>query len=269
MGGDDARDGGSTLPEPLPSPEEQELELKREELRRLHAEVVELEMKLRTLEAQVEGFVFDRLFRLGRLYEQIDELELKIAELRLARDPENPVLQRRAQEARARWERSSEAARTAEEMGAPRTIVLTAEIKALYREAARRMHPDLGRTDEEREHRHRYMVLLNAAYTSGDLEAMQDLIAAWDAEIPPPEGLGIGERLIRLIRALARHRTTRERLLDEIETLRGRADHTLMIRVHRAEREGGNLLGDMANELAAKIEMLETRRRDLEGGAAA
>ena len=264
---DDGSDGGTRwLPEPGDDPDwpvRQELELKRTELSGLQEEGIQREMKCETLRAQVEGFAFTQLFRLGRLYARIDELQQLIAEALLAQAPDDPVLQRRAQEAQASAERSREAAADAEESGPPRPVRLTPELKELYRQAARRVHPDLGRASEDREFRHEFMVRLNDAYTSGDVEGVRDVLASWDAQVQPEGDVGVAEELVRVIRAIARLRRTLERLDREIEAIRARPEHTLMIRAHRAEAEGVDLLAEMERKHEARIEELEARLREL------
>lgn len=270
MNDNGSNDGDRWLPQPgdePESPEQQELALKRDELRQLHDEVVQREMKCETLSAQVEGFAFARLYRLGPLFARVDQLQLLIEEALLAREPDDPIRQRRVQEARARAERSHEAAADAAEQGPPQRVRLTPELKNLYRKAARRMHPDLGRTPEDRELRHGFMVRLNIAYTSGDIDRVEELIDAWDEQRPPAEELSIGEELVRVIRAIARHRKTLVHLEQKIASLRRRPEHALMLQVHRAEAEEVDLLAKTEGELEERIAELEVRLRDMQDGA--
>lgn len=51
------------------------------------------------------------------------------------------------------------------------------DLKRLYRELARRYHPDLTTNAAERERRNRLMVDINAAYSDGDLDALRALAA--------------------------------------------------------------------------------------------
>ena len=157
----------------------------------------------------------------------------------------------------------------AEERGPPQRVTLTREHKKLYREAACRIHPDLGRTPEDRERRHDYMVRLNAAYTSGDIEGIQDVMAAWEAQREPDEDMDVAQDLVRVIRAIARHRRTLERIQQEIAEIRTRVDHVLMVRVHRAMEQGQDLIAEMEQRLQERIADLESRLRDLEEGAEA
>lgn len=263
---DDQREPNGHLPEPRGdglSPEQEELALKRQELTALHETAVAKEIKLETLRAQLEGFVGMKLFRLGDLYARIDDLQLRIAQAQHHRDPENPVLQRRAQEAEARAAASREASHEAAERGPPRRITLTPHLRSAYLDAARRIHPDLGRTPNERELRHALMVRLNEAYVVGDIDGVEDVIARWEAQSAPDDDPDVAEDLVRVIRSIARYRKTIERLDREISDLRERPDHTLMVRVIRAEAEGGDLLGDMEEKLHSQIRKLEATLGEL------
>ena len=49
------------------------------------------------------------------------------------------------------------------------------ELKRLYRELARRFHPDMAIDEADREYRTQIMMAINAAYAAGDLEKLQNL----------------------------------------------------------------------------------------------
>lgn len=254
---------------PLQSPEEQELERQRDELRRLRDEVITQELKVSDLRDHVEAFNHDKLVLLGRLYTRIDELQLLLAKAQLRAKSEDPVLQRKVQEMSARLEQTREATREAEEAGLCRSVSITREVTEMYRQAARQVHPDHGRTPEERERRHLFMVRLNVAYKSADVEAIQDVMAAWQAEEVAPAADSIGEELVRVIRAIARFKKTLVRLEKTLTQLRARPDHEVMVRVHRAAAEGGDLLAKMEGDLESRISDLEAALRKAQDGGAA
>lgn len=261
VGGEDGlapRPGGGAS-----SPEQQELEQARDLLARLHEQVVALEMKHQDLQSRMHAFAHEKLLRLGPRYARVDALRLSIAEALLDRNQKDPVLQRRVQEARSRAEQSEEDSRTAAEIGPPERVVVPPQVKELFRKGARRMHPDLGRTQVERDRRHAFMVRLNAAYAAGDVERLQDVIDAWDAVSSPPPDVEVAEELARVQRAIARHRLTLRRLEGKIAILRDRPDYMLMVRVHEAAAKGQDLLADIEARLDARIEDLEQRLREL------
>ena len=80
------------------------------------------------------------------------------------------------------------------------------EVKALYREAAKRIHPDLATDGAEKERRTTLMAALNAAYDAGDADAIQRIL---DGESSRPEAIvgdDIGAQLMRVIRKIAQVR---------------------------------------------------------------
>ena len=82
------------------SPEERELDLKREELAALEADLVELELQLSTLDADLAAFRGEYLRVVGRRYAELDDLNARIAEAQAIRRPEDNAVQEVASRAR-------------------------------------------------------------------------------------------------------------------------------------------------------------------------
>ena len=56
----------------------------------------------------------------------------------------------------------------------------TEDLKTLFRDAAKRMHPDLVPDAAGREHAEAFMKRLNDAYRDGDAEAIGNLVRQWE-----------------------------------------------------------------------------------------
>ena len=56
----------------------------------------------------------------------------------------------------------------------------TDDLKSLFRDAAKRMHPDLVQDEAGREHAEAFMKRLNQAYKTGDAEAIGNLVRQWE-----------------------------------------------------------------------------------------
>ena len=54
------------------------------------------------------------------------------------------------------------------------------DLKTLFRDAAKRMHPDLVADDAGREHAEAFMKRLNQSYKKGDAEAIGNLVRQWE-----------------------------------------------------------------------------------------
>jgi len=147
---------------------------------------------------------------LDRAHLAIDEYERRIARLQSdpAADPAAIEQDVRDEFADRRDEvhREEEDARGYEqafqrEQRRPQLDAETAdEVQRLYRELARRHHPDLARTDEERRRREPLMQRVNAAMHERDLDALRALALEAEAADPAFEARSLGEKLIWAIR---------------------------------------------------------------------
>ena len=61
---------------------------------------------------------------------------------------------------------------------------------------------------------------------------------------------------------IARFRATAQRIGEEIEALRRRRDHELMVQVTRADAEGRDLIAERVEAVKARIREREARLRD-------
>jgi len=178
--------------------------------------VAELTEQLTSKEADFAetGSAFARfragyLRRFAPLYAELDRLEAEIAQ-HIADTEPTPASQAKAAEAAVQAEESQQAIDDqsaepdADDGNGPAT--LSPELKALYRDAAKQIHPDLATDDAEKERRQPLMAALNAAYDAGDGDAIQRIL---DGEASRPEAItgdDIGARLMRVIRKIAQVR---------------------------------------------------------------
>ena len=235
------------------TPEEQELQSKRAELSALEQQLVERELDLSTLEQTLAAFQADYLRIVGSRYATLDDLRARIAEARAAGRPNDEAALEAARRARV-----SAAATAREAIGHAEVKPATAfnppaSVKALYRSAARRVHPDLASTDEERMRRHTWMSRLNDAYKHQDEGALQAILADWEASPESVQGEGVAGDLVRVIRQIARARRRLDRIAEMMKALEAGELFPLYTR-HRARLDdGANLLEEMAADLDARV----------------
>ncbi|MGW2644280.1 hypothetical protein ACWC2T_05015 [Streptomyces sp. NPDC001393] len=167
--------------------------------------LIEYEIAVETFRVEVENFSRLHEQRLGPLYARIEVLDAEIAEARAARtgDPEDI---RRAEEARARilpipgveellhgWMDGhglfpeAAAMLTDQAVRPPERVRPSEEARKLYRELARKAHPDLVQDEEERQRREEFLTRVNAAYARGDETLLKELAEEWAAGPVPPE----------------------------------------------------------------------------------
>ena len=234
------------------TPEERELERKRAELTRLEGEVVQRELDLATLQAELRAFEGRYLRVVGVRYAALDEIEAQIAEAQARLNPRDPTAQRGAAQARAEAQESSQAVGEA----APQQKFTPSEsLKKTYREVAKRLHPDLTTDEKERTRRQRLMAEANRAYADGDEARLQAILREWEESPESVTGEGPGAELVRTIRKIAQVEERLRTIDAEVARLKASELFELRVKVDEAEAEGRDVLVEMAarvDERAAK-----------------
>jgi len=130
------------------------------------------------------------------------------------------------------------------------------DLKKLYRELARRYHPDHSTDEADRAERHERMAHINAAYAKGDHAALQSWL---DGHNPLSEAAQFAERLAYLRHLHAQQEAVREqvRALKTCDLMR------LKLEVAQAQAEGRDLLGEIVAALEAEYRTLLRRLYDL------
>lgn len=146
---------------------------KREQLAAVRSLLAERESELAQLRAQLQAFEGRYFRQVGVLYAELDDLEAQIAE-REVRLYDSDAARQRAAEARHQAQQTHDAAfgheREAEEFDPPPNL------KTLFRDLAKRIHPDFARDDAEQAHFTLLMARANQAYRRGDTEALQRML---------------------------------------------------------------------------------------------
>ncbi len=156
------------------SVDEADLHEQREALAALRTRLVKREAEVAQVRAQLRAFE-DRYFRqVGVLYAALDDLEARIAEREVALY-DSDAARERAAAARERAGESHHAAFRADE-AETEAFDPPPSLKALFRELARRIHPDLARDAAEQAHCTLLMARANGAYRRGDAGLLQRLL---------------------------------------------------------------------------------------------
>src|SRR3954452_1797945 len=132
------------------------------------------------LEAELAAFNADYLREVVTVLAELHDVEAKIAALvadRSGSGEDRAV----ASSARARARQTTAAVKAIPP--APGALP-TGDLKKLYREAAKRMHPDLAPDDETRGHAEAFMKRLNLAFANSDADAIADLVRQWCSSRP-------------------------------------------------------------------------------------
>jgi predicted nucleic acid-binding Zn-ribbon protein len=240
-------------------------------LNSLRPRLVEAEAELSERLAAISAFEFKLRSRIAKLTDKLDKLDAEIHELKRQMrwlgegwqtDPENEA---------AAWA----SGKTASESGeyryhtapkAPRQALAEEEkvsLKQLYRQLARRFHPDMAVDEADREYRTQMMWAINGAYAVGDLEKLEQLLLEPDA----PHTIAIQsdeEQLELLTRELTRVQNRLAEIADELARLDKHQSAVMMRRQAKAERAGRDWFGEVEMQLREDIAKRQVERDVLE-----
>ena len=129
-----------------------------------------------------------------------------------------------------------------------------AEILRLYRELAKRFHPDLARTEQERKRRAALMLRINVAYSERDLLALQSVAREAEAADPTLSVLTAKERLTWARRVVSRLDGQIDDLQGQLALLQGSETYTLW----KSPETSQQSLDDLEKRVRQRL----TRERD-------
>lgn len=165
---------GSTAIFREPTPAEVELSRLRLLLAARRAVLTSRELALSNLRGQLFSFEGRYIRQVGLLYKQLDEWNQKIAELQARKPGEQPLDDE--------W---SDADEQPEEADEDTVVSVTLDLKVLFRELAKRIHPDFAADDLDERRRTRLMAQANDAFLRRDHRTLQRMLHGFD----PPESL--------------------------------------------------------------------------------
>ena len=241
------------------SPEEQELARKRQELTIQQAELTDRELSLANLRAELAAFEGRYLREVGILYAELDDWNAKIAELTAEADGSDEA-KSAAAEARGQAEESyaashGEAAKAADFSPSP-------ELKKLFREVVRHIHPDNAADDADRAVRNRLMAEANLAYRRGDADALRRILEEYKSSPESVKGDGVGADLVRVLRQIDRIVKRLARIEVEAAELASSEIALLMAKIETATAIGRNLLAEMKLDVQRRIDLARNEYED-------
>ena len=239
-------------------PEDKELARKRGEQAALEAELAERELRSANLRAELGAFERQYLHFVGSRYAELDEWKARLAERLAQEQPGNDRAQQAAREARARADETKSAAgeKAAHE---PRAFKSTPEMKRLYRDVAKKIHPDLTSDRNDRAKRQLLMAEANQAYERGDQERLAKILSEYEHSPEAVEGEGAGAELVRVIRRVSQARSRLAEIEAEMQELLRSDLYQLKLRVDEADKSGRNTLNDMIAKVEQQIALAKER----------
>ncbi|WP_328914815.1 MULTISPECIES: hypothetical protein [unclassified Streptomyces] len=231
--------------------------------------LIEFEIAVETFRVEVENFSRLHHQRLGPMYARLDELDALIAEAVAAHSGDRADIER-AWEARALVMPmpgieelfggllGSDGVRPVDDPNPPRRVRPGKEAQRLYRELARKAHPDLAQDEVEKERRSVFIARVNEAYAYADEDTLRALSDEWDAGPVPEEALpSEAEVLYARLEWLADRKEKLAALAAEL------ADSAIGQMMKLSPEDPDALLNEIAEQLLTQVAQREAKLAEL------
>jgi DnaJ-domain-containing protein 1 len=215
-----------------PNPEEQELQKKRAELAEIETRLAERELELATFQAELHVFERQYLQVVGMRQQELQRIEAQI-EAYIAYFVSTHPFQP------------------------------SSELKQIYRQLAKAIHPDLATEPEARAKRELLMAEANQAYECGDIERLKVLLFDWSNDPQSVQGEDLSAELLRTIRQIVQSELRLANIEQNIQSLEKSDLFQLQVKAKRGKQMGRDLLMEMARELDKQIHRAQYRLNEL------
>lgn len=264
---------------PLKTPEELETERLLKEVHAKQNQIAELTLALEDLKLEVNRFETEYNAILGKLYVELDKVNLEIKEytLRVQLIEKEAIVNKAKiddrveesfKEERQRvFEYEHRAAQDSQKFekiqSEPEIDAATAkQLRKLYLKLAKIYHPDKAKTNTEREKNERMMSLINRAYEEKDARTLQRLVksAKENEEILNETPYQRQQRL------RTEHNKLDEVIADlkaEIEEIKASGSYKLKTTVEQTRKRGEDILAKLAKDIRRKIDAGRRKLEDL------
>jgi hypothetical protein len=146
-----------------------------------------------------------------------------------------------------------------DEVGCGQNRLHSDKLKKLYKEVARKFHPDLTSCPQERQHRHQLMIEVNHAYESGAEERLQEMLEAGASLESAEIGGGSSAEMILLLRKITEARQRLAEIEADITDITTSEIYTLKLRIENAEALEVDLFADLLSQVDRQIKKARNR----------
>ena len=233
---------------PAPAPD---LEDARAKLAELEIRLVEREAELGAFKTELRGLQDAYLDKMGAWHAQLADLDAAVADaeiragLRPAADPDESD--------------DADADETSDDEVRASRPAPSDDLRRVFRDVAKAIHPDLAPNDPTRYRRHSLMAEANRAYANRDEDRLRLILRAWqrNADVLPDDRPGTArDRILRDIADID------ARLLEiemELADLRRSAIWQLKIKIDDARTQGWDLVSEMVMHIKREISRANAR----------
>jgi hypothetical protein len=220
----------------------------------LRARVADLERLLAERSADaartrsaLDAFRIQYRQEVGLLHEELDRLELELAEAELG------ILTARLGDI------APDAAARASERPEPEPRFTTDAVRKLFRDVAKVIHPDLARDEIARDRRHWLMIEANRAYALGDEEQLRAILQKWERSPEAVQGTDDEAMRLRLERRIAQIEEQLGGLAEAMAAATETSLWKLKVMVDQEAAQGKDLIKDMVRRLKRDITVATNR----------
>jgi chromosome segregation ATPase len=237
----------------------------RRELKAAKAQLSQAEAELDEERADIDVLEREIDRRLGRLLRRLSDLEDKVNTYkeRLERLRRSSVYGTDYLPVEEQFRRVWQTPATGSAAGGdPSGPIDEKQLKRIYRQLARRYHPDLASDEADRSYRTEKMAALNEAYAArslAEIAALHDVRSTDESSQQQTEA----QMADVLDKELTRVRRRLFQVQNEKENLHNRPTVRLSVDVKLARRQGRDLLGEMSRDLRYRVRELAAERDEL------
>ena len=243
----------TTLVRPDRTPEH-DLDALRARVRELETLLIERSEDATRTKAELDAFRIRYRAEVGLLHDELDRLELNLAEAELG------ILSERV----ATGNTANEPAIGVAIESAPRSLTSDA-VRKLFRDVAKAIHPDLAQDEVARDRRHALMIEANRAYAVGDEEQLRAILDRWERSPEAVEGSDDNAMRLRLMRRIAQMEEQIDALTGSLAAVKDTSLWKLKMMVEDEAAKGNDLIRDMVKRLKRDILVATNRLEALKG----
>jgi hypothetical protein len=217
------------------------------QLTELEALLVERRAEFVRVESELRAFEVRYRHKVGTLHEQLEKLDLAIAEAELGEIAKLVGNHRGA----------AVPPRTAAPEATPQYT--SDGVRKLFRDVAKAIHPDLATDEATRDRRHRLMIEANRAYALGDEEQLRVILEAWERSPEAVRGDDPEAIRLRRVRRIAQIEEHLKAISSDLAVLNASPLGKLKTMVDEAAAQGKDLVRDMVGRLKRDILVANNR----------
>lgn len=239
----------------LKTPEEIELDLKREKLAESQQDLEQWQKRYKDLRDEIRQFEYSYEQVLGNRISELEDLEWQLNGLLGKGEPARPNEFHSTEETKPQYPHKTDLLDEEE----PSLDFQIKSLKSIYREVAKAVHPDFASGDGERKRRQELMAMANQAYENGDRRTLEKMLSDLEQPPEPTSAPEVAIELVRVIRLIARVQQDIHAVIRQIEELKDSDIFSFKVRVDEAKADGINLMAEMA--ATVDLDIAKTKRR--------